>query len=123
MMAAREVVVSYETARRWCDKFGKQYAEGFRRLYRLQSLGQIVVTALPGSSQVDNAGRRAGRLPASGNDLERKRPVAALVLIDWAEQRRRTSLVVLSVRWPNQEWPWSGRFTGELALYGSGEAE
>jgi putative transposase len=31
MMAARGVVVSYETVRRWCDKFGKQYADGLRR--------------------------------------------------------------------------------------------
>ena len=31
MMAARGVVVSYETIRRWCDKFGKQYADGLRR--------------------------------------------------------------------------------------------
>jgi putative transposase len=30
-MAARGVVVSYETVRRWCDKFGKQYADGLRR--------------------------------------------------------------------------------------------
>ena len=30
-MAARGVVVSYETIRRWCDKFGKQYADGLRR--------------------------------------------------------------------------------------------
>jgi hypothetical protein len=29
MMAARGVVVSYETIRRWCDKFGKQYADVF----------------------------------------------------------------------------------------------
>src|SRR3954453_13480972 len=31
MMAARGVLVSYETVRRWCDKFGKQYADGLRR--------------------------------------------------------------------------------------------
>src|SRR4051795_9231077 len=31
MMAARGIVVSYETIRRWCDKFGKQYADGLRR--------------------------------------------------------------------------------------------
>jgi putative transposase len=31
MMAARGVVVSYETIRRWCDKFGKQYADRLRR--------------------------------------------------------------------------------------------
>jgi DDE domain len=31
MMAARGVVVSYETIRRWCDKFGKQYADDLRR--------------------------------------------------------------------------------------------
>src|SRR4051794_34236834 len=30
-MAARGIVVSYETIRRWCDKFGKQYADGLRR--------------------------------------------------------------------------------------------
>src|SRR4051812_27367234 len=30
-MAARGVLVSYETVRRWCDKFGKQYADGLRR--------------------------------------------------------------------------------------------
>ena len=30
-MAARGVIVSYETIRRWCDKFGKQYADGLRR--------------------------------------------------------------------------------------------
>jgi len=30
-MAARGVLVSYETIRRWCDKFGKQYADGLRR--------------------------------------------------------------------------------------------
>ena len=30
-MAARGVVVSYETIRRWCYKFGKQYADGLRR--------------------------------------------------------------------------------------------
>ena len=31
MMAARGVVVSYETIRRWCEKFGKAYADGLRR--------------------------------------------------------------------------------------------
>ena len=31
MMAARGVIVTYETIRRWCDKFGKQYADGLRR--------------------------------------------------------------------------------------------
>ena len=31
MMAARGVLVSYETVRRWCDKFGKAYADGLRR--------------------------------------------------------------------------------------------
>lgn len=31
MMAARGVLVSYETIRRWCDKFGKGYAAGLRR--------------------------------------------------------------------------------------------
>src|SRR3954453_13001007 len=31
LMAARGVLVSYETIRRWCDKFGKQYADGLRR--------------------------------------------------------------------------------------------
>jgi putative transposase len=31
MMAARGVLVSYETVRCWCDKFGKQYADGLRR--------------------------------------------------------------------------------------------
>ena len=30
-MAARGVLVSYETIRRWCEKFGKQYAAGLRR--------------------------------------------------------------------------------------------
>ena len=30
-MAARGVMVSYETVRRWCDKFGTQYADGLRR--------------------------------------------------------------------------------------------
>src|SRR4051812_13636066 len=34
MMAARGVVVSYETVRRWCDKFGKAYADGLRRRAR-----------------------------------------------------------------------------------------
>jgi len=31
LMAARGVLVSYETIRRWCDKFGKPYADGLRR--------------------------------------------------------------------------------------------
>ena len=31
MMAARGVLVTYETIRRWCGKFGKQYADGLRR--------------------------------------------------------------------------------------------
>jgi putative transposase len=31
MMAARGVMLSYETVRRWCDKFGKQYVDGLRR--------------------------------------------------------------------------------------------
>jgi putative transposase len=31
MMAARGVVVSYETIRHWCDKFGKRHADGLRR--------------------------------------------------------------------------------------------
>jgi putative transposase len=31
LMATRGVVVSYETVRCWCDKFGKQYADGLRR--------------------------------------------------------------------------------------------
>ena len=30
-MAARGVMVSYETVRRWCDKFGTQYADSLRR--------------------------------------------------------------------------------------------
>jgi putative transposase len=30
-MAARGVLLSYETVRRWCDKFGKPYAAGLRR--------------------------------------------------------------------------------------------
>ena len=29
-MAARGVVVSYETVRRWCDRFGRRYAAGLR---------------------------------------------------------------------------------------------
>src|SRR5437764_13575200 len=29
--AARGVMLSYETVRRWCDKFGKQYVDGLRR--------------------------------------------------------------------------------------------
>ena len=29
MMAARGVSVSYETVRRWCEKFGKQFGGGF----------------------------------------------------------------------------------------------
>ena len=31
LMAARGVLVSYETIRRWCGKFGKVYADGLRR--------------------------------------------------------------------------------------------
>jgi putative transposase len=31
LMAARGVLVSYETVRRWCEKFGKKYAAGLRR--------------------------------------------------------------------------------------------
>jgi putative transposase len=31
MMLARGVVVSYETIRRWCQKFGQTYANGLRR--------------------------------------------------------------------------------------------
>lgn len=31
MMASRGVQVSYETVRRWCEKFGKKYADGLRR--------------------------------------------------------------------------------------------
>jgi putative transposase len=31
MMASRGVLLSYETVRRWCDKFGKQYAADLRR--------------------------------------------------------------------------------------------
>jgi putative transposase len=31
LMAARGVLLSYETVRRWCDKFGKSYAAGLRR--------------------------------------------------------------------------------------------
>jgi putative transposase len=31
MMASRGVLLSYETVRRWCDKFGKQFAGGLRR--------------------------------------------------------------------------------------------
>ena len=30
-MASRGVLVSYETIRRWCDKFGQDYAAGLRR--------------------------------------------------------------------------------------------
>lgn len=30
-MAARGVLVSYETVRRWCEKFGRKYADGLRR--------------------------------------------------------------------------------------------
>src|SRR4051794_30281889 len=31
MMAARGVVLTYETVRGWCNKFGKQYADGLRK--------------------------------------------------------------------------------------------
>ena len=31
LMLARGVVVSYETIRRWCAKFGQAYANGLRR--------------------------------------------------------------------------------------------
>ena len=31
MMAFRGVQLSYETVRRWCDKFGKSYADKLRR--------------------------------------------------------------------------------------------
>ena len=31
LMAARGVLVSYETVRRWCDKFGSPFAAGLRR--------------------------------------------------------------------------------------------
>ena len=31
LMAARGVLVSYETVRRWCESSGKQYADGLRR--------------------------------------------------------------------------------------------
>ena len=30
IMTSRGVLLSYETVRRWCDKFGKQYASGLR---------------------------------------------------------------------------------------------
>ena len=30
-MACRGVLVSYETVRRWCNKFGNEYADGLRR--------------------------------------------------------------------------------------------
>jgi len=31
LMAGRGILLSYETVRRWCNKFGKQYAAGLRR--------------------------------------------------------------------------------------------
>ena len=31
VMASRGVLVSYESVRRWCEKFGNQYAAGLRR--------------------------------------------------------------------------------------------
>jgi putative transposase len=31
MMAERGVIVSYETIRQWCQKFGQTYAKGLRR--------------------------------------------------------------------------------------------
>lgn len=31
LMLERGVIVSYETVRRWCLKFGQQYANGLRR--------------------------------------------------------------------------------------------
>lgn len=31
MMAARGIVLTYETVRCWCDKFGRQYADGLRK--------------------------------------------------------------------------------------------
>jgi putative transposase len=31
MMAARGVIVSYESVRLWCNKFGKSYADQLRR--------------------------------------------------------------------------------------------
>ena len=31
VMASRGVLVTYETIRRWCGKFGKQYVDGLRR--------------------------------------------------------------------------------------------
>jgi len=30
MVAARGVLLSYETVRRWCEKFGRQFAAGVR---------------------------------------------------------------------------------------------
>jgi putative transposase len=31
LLAERGIVVSYETVRRWCKKFGRSFAEGLRR--------------------------------------------------------------------------------------------
>jgi putative transposase len=31
LMAARGVLFTYETIRRWCEKFGKEYAASLRR--------------------------------------------------------------------------------------------
>ena len=31
VMASRGVLLSYETVRCWCEKFGKEYADGLRR--------------------------------------------------------------------------------------------
>ncbi len=41
LMLQRGVIVSHETVRRWCAKFGQAYADGLRRRRRSDSAAQF----------------------------------------------------------------------------------
>ncbi|MFJ6687056.1 transposase [Streptomyces werraensis] len=45
LMLQRGVIVSHETVRRWCGKFGQAYADGLRRLVKkTQAVPRVMVT-------------------------------------------------------------------------------
>lgn len=71
LMLERGVIVSYETVRRWCLKFGQQYANGLRRR-RPQPGGKWhldeVFIKINGEQKYPNNVTTPWRLPGSARD-------------------------------------------------------
>lgn len=64
LMLARDVVVSYETVRRWCPKFGQAYANALRQ--RRPQPGLRRSRGRPGMGRIPQVGGDGRFLTGSG---------------------------------------------------------